>query len=40
MQTAEGVKAHFRKVFDGRLENVGLMKKPYPFYGGIEPSGK
>ncbi len=33
----EGVSAHFKKVFDKRLENVGLMKNPYPFYDGVEP---
>jgi NAD(P)-dependent dehydrogenase (short-subunit alcohol dehydrogenase family) len=38
--SVEGVQENFKKVFEGRLENVGLMKKPYPFYGGVEPTGK
>jgi len=36
--SVDGVRASFRKIFENRLEAVGLMKKPYPFYGGIEPS--
>ncbi len=35
--TVDGVLAHFKKVFGTRLENVGLMKKPYPFYDGVKP---
>jgi NAD(P)-dependent dehydrogenase (short-subunit alcohol dehydrogenase family) len=35
--TVDGIVENFKKVFGTRLENVGLMKKPYPFYGGVEP---
>jgi 3-oxoacyl-[acyl-carrier protein] reductase len=35
--TVDGIVSNFKKVFDKRLENVGLMKSPYPFYDGVEP---
>ncbi len=35
--TVEGILENFQKVFGTRLENVGLMKQPYPFYGGVLP---
>ena len=36
--TVEGIVANFKKVFGTRLENVGLMKQPYPYYDGIKPA--
>lgn len=38
--TVEGIVSNFKKVFDKRLENVGLMKTPYAFYDGVEPQSK
>jgi NAD(P)-dependent dehydrogenase (short-subunit alcohol dehydrogenase family) len=35
--TVDGIVENFKKVFGTRLENVGLMKKPYPFYDGVKP---
>ena len=35
--TVEAIALNFKKVFDKRLENVGLMKNPYPFYDGVGP---
>jgi 3-oxoacyl-[acyl-carrier protein] reductase len=42
MLTSEGwsleeIRAQFKKYLGERLEPIGLMKKPYPFYGGIKP---
>jgi 3-oxoacyl-[acyl-carrier protein] reductase len=34
--TVEGIVANFKKVFDKRLENFGLMKTPYAFYDGVK----
>ena len=28
------------KFFKGRLEPVGLYKKPYPYYDGVKPESK
>ena len=36
--SVDGIVANFKKVFGTRLENVGLMKKPYPFYDGVKPA--
>lgn len=36
--TVDGIVDNFKKVFGTRLENVGLMKKPYPFYNGVVPA--
>jgi NAD(P)-dependent dehydrogenase (short-subunit alcohol dehydrogenase family) len=36
--SVEAVVASFKKVFGARLENVGLMKKPYAFYDGVKPA--
>jgi NAD(P)-dependent dehydrogenase (short-subunit alcohol dehydrogenase family) len=36
----EGIVENFKKVFGNRLENFGLMKKPYPFYDGVKPAEK
>lgn len=38
--TVDGIVENFKKVFGTRLENVGLMKKPYAFYDGVKPPGK
>jgi 3-oxoacyl-[acyl-carrier protein] reductase len=35
--TVDGIREHFKKVFDKRLENFGLMKPPYAFYDGLKP---
>jgi 3-oxoacyl-[acyl-carrier protein] reductase len=35
-----GILANFKKVFGSRLENVGLMKKPYAWYDGVKPSAE
>ncbi len=35
--TVEGIVANFKKVFGNRLQNVGLMKDPYPYYDGVKP---
>ena len=34
--TVDGIAENFKKVFDKRLENFGLMKPPYPFYDGVK----
>ena len=36
--SVDGVVANFKKVFGTRLENFGLMKKPYAFYDGVKPA--
>jgi len=36
--SVDGIVENFKKVFGTRLENVGLMKKPYPFYDGVKPA--
>ena len=38
--SVDGIVANFKKVFGTRLENVGLMKKPYAFYDGVKPPEK
>ena len=38
--TVDGIAANFKKVFGGRLENFGLMKKPYAFYDGVKPQAE
>jgi len=35
--SVDGLVANFKKVFGTRLEEFGLMKKPYAFYGGVRP---
>jgi 3-oxoacyl-[acyl-carrier protein] reductase len=35
--TVDGIVENFKKVFGTRLENFGLMKKPYAFYDGVKP---
>jgi 3-oxoacyl-[acyl-carrier protein] reductase len=42
MLTSDGwsvdeIREQFKKYLGERLEPIGLMKKPYPFYGGIKP---
>ncbi len=36
----DDVRARFKDAIGNRLEPVGIMKAPYPFYGGIKPPGK
>jgi NAD(P)-dependent dehydrogenase (short-subunit alcohol dehydrogenase family) len=38
--TTEAIAENFKKVFNNKLEDVGLMKNPYPFYDGIAPPKK
>lgn len=35
--TVDGIRENFKKVFDKRLENFGLMKPPYAYYDGVKP---
>jgi len=34
------LREHMPKFFKGRLEPVGLYKKPYPYYDGVKPESK
>ncbi len=36
----DDLRQHFKGALGNRLEPVGLMQKPYPFYDGIKPQGK
>jgi 3-oxoacyl-[acyl-carrier protein] reductase len=38
--TVDDLRKHFKGVFGNRLEPFGLMKAPYPHYGGVKPEGK
>ena len=38
--SVEDLRRHFKSVFGTRLEPFGLMKQPYPFYGGVRPEEK
>jgi 3-oxoacyl-[acyl-carrier protein] reductase len=38
--TVEELRKHMKGVFGTRLEPFGLMKTPYPFYGGVKPEAK
>ena len=38
--SVESIVENFRKVFDQRLENIGLMRAPYAFYDGVKPPEK
>ena len=38
--TVDGIVENFKKVFDKRLENFGLMKPPYAFYDGVKAPEK
>lgn len=38
--TVDGIVDNFKKVFDKRLENFGLMKPPYAFYDGVKAPEK
>jgi NAD(P)-dependent dehydrogenase (short-subunit alcohol dehydrogenase family) len=38
--TTEAIVENFKKVFNNRLEDIGLMKNPYPFYDGVSPAKK
>ncbi len=36
--TLEEIQSHFKSQLGNRLEPIGLMKRPYPFYDGVKPS--
>ncbi len=38
--SVEDLRANFKGNLGNRLEPIGLMKKPYPFYDGVKPKGK
>ena len=38
--TVEEIQAHFKGNLGGKLEPIGLMKRPYPFYDGVKPPSK
>lgn len=38
--TVDGIVANCKKVFGTRLENFGLMKKPYAYYDGVKPQAE
>ncbi len=38
--SVEDLRANFKGNLGNRLEPIGLMKKPYPFYDGLKPKGK
>jgi len=38
--SVEDLREHMPKFFKGRLEPVGLFKKPYPYYDGVKPQAE
>jgi 3-oxoacyl-[acyl-carrier protein] reductase len=38
--SVEELREHMPKFWKGRLENVGLFKKPYPYYDGVKPQSE
>ena len=36
--SVEDLQEHMPKFFKGKLEPVGLFKKPYPYYDGVKPA--
>ncbi len=38
--SVDSIVENFKKVFDQRLENIGLMRTPYAFYDGVKPPEK
>ncbi len=38
--TVEDIRKHFKATFGNRLENIGIAKQPYPYYGGVKPEAK
>ncbi len=38
--SVEALREYMPKFFKGRLEPVGLFKKPYPYYDGVVPEGE
>jgi len=38
--SVEDLRRSFKAVFGTRLEPFGLMKEPYPYYGGVQPAEK
>ena len=37
--SVDAIREHFRGMLGNRLEPVGVMKRPYPFYDGVKPKG-
>jgi len=35
--TLDEIRAHFKNQLGNKLEPMGLLKRPYPFYGGVRP---
>ena len=38
--SVDEIREHFKGTLGSRLEPVGVMKRPYPFYDGVKPQGK
>ena len=38
--SVEDLQKHMKGVFGTKLEPFGLMKPPYPFYGGVKVEGE
>ena len=38
--SVDDIRQHFKQHLGGKLEPIGLMKKPYPFYDGVKPREK
>ena len=38
--SVEDLREHMPRFWKGRLENVGLFKKPYPYYDGVKPQSE
>ena len=38
--TVDEIREQFKSHLGGRLEAIGVMKRPYPFYDGVKPQGK
>jgi 3-oxoacyl-[acyl-carrier protein] reductase len=38
--SVDDILQHFKQTLGSRLEPIGLMKKPYPFYDGVKPQAK
>jgi 3-oxoacyl-[acyl-carrier protein] reductase len=37
--SVDEIREHFKGTLGGRLEPIGVMKRPYPFYDGVKPQG-
>jgi 3-oxoacyl-[acyl-carrier protein] reductase len=38
--TVDEIREHFKSQLGNRLEPIGVMKRPYPFYDGVKPQAK